>query len=198
MGNFKVKIKRNPRYVEEDKCTGCGVCRDKCPTKANNEFDEGLGIRKAIYTPFPQAVPNIPVIDKAHCTFFLKGKCRACEKLCEAKAINFEQKEKIVEVDVGSIIVTTGFDSLDPSAITQYGYGRYDNVYSRAAVRENEQRIRANQRQATAQGWLATQERGHLALHRQPRQGPPCLLLSCLLHVFPEVLPHNKGEDTRC
>ena len=130
VGNFKVKIKRNPRYVEEDKCTGCGVCRDKCPAKTNNEFDEGLGIRKAIYTPFPQAVPNIPVIDKEHCTFFLKGKCRACEKFCEAKAINFEQKEKIVEVDVGSIIVTTGFDSLDPSGITQYGYGRYDNVYS--------------------------------------------------------------------
>jgi heterodisulfide reductase subunit A len=130
VGNFKVKIKRNPRYVEEDKCTGCGVCRDKCPAKANNEFDEGLGIRKAIYTPFPQAVPNIPVIDKEHCTFFLKGKCRACEKFCEAKAINFEQKEKIVEVDVGSIIVTTGFDSLDPSGMTQYGYGRYDNVYS--------------------------------------------------------------------
>jgi heterodisulfide reductase subunit A len=130
VGNFKVKIKRNPRYVEEDKCTGCGVCRDKCPVKTNNEFDEGLGIRKAIYTPFPQAVPNIPVIDKEHCTFFLKGKCRACEKFCEAKAINFEQKEKIVEVDVGSIIVTTGFDSLDPSGMTQYGYGRYDNVYS--------------------------------------------------------------------
>ena len=130
VGNFKVKIKKNPRYVEEDKCTGCGVCRDKCPAKVNNEFDEGLGIRKAIYTPFPQAVPNIPVIDKEHCTFFLKGKCRACEKFCEAKAINFEQGEKIVEVDVGSIIVTTGFDSLDPSIITQYGYGRYDNVYT--------------------------------------------------------------------
>ena len=130
VGNFKVKIKKNPRYVEEDKCTGCGVCRDKCPAKVNNEFDEGLGIRKAIYTPFPQAVPNIPVIDTEHCTFFLKGKCRACEKFCEAKAINFEQGEKIVEVDVGSIIVTTGFDSLDPSIITQYGYGHYDNVYT--------------------------------------------------------------------
>ena len=130
VGNFKVKIKKNPRYVEEDKCTGCGICREKCPAKVSNEFDVGLGIRKAIYTPFPQAVPNIPVIDKEHCTFFLKGKCRACEKFCEAKAINFEQKEKIVEVDVGSIIVTTGFDSLDPSIISQYGYGRYDNVYT--------------------------------------------------------------------
>ena len=130
VGNFKVKIKKRPRYVDEIKCTGCGVCQDKCPTKTSNEFDAGMGIRKAIYTPFPQAVPNIPVIDKEHCTFFLKGKCRACEKFCEAKAINFEQKERIVEVDVGSIIVTTGFDSLDPSIITQYGFGRYDNVYT--------------------------------------------------------------------
>jgi heterodisulfide reductase subunit A len=130
VGNFKVKIKKRPRYVDEIKCTGCGVCRDKCPVKTSNEFDAGMGIRKAIYTPFPQAVPNIPVIDREHCTFFLKGKCRACEKFCEAKAIDFEQKEKVVEVDVGSIILTTGFDSFDPSTIAQFGYGRLDNVYT--------------------------------------------------------------------
>jgi len=130
VGNFKVKIRKKPRYVDEDKCTGCGVCQEKCPWGAPNEFDVGLGQRKAIYTPFPQAVPNIPVIDREVCAYFLKGKCRACEKFCEAKAINFEQTEELVEVDVGSIIVSTGFDSLDPSAIVQYGYGRYDNVYT--------------------------------------------------------------------
>ena len=130
VGNFKVKIKRKPRYVDEDKCTGCGVCQEKCPIKAPNEYDVGLGQRKVIYTPFPQAVPNIPVIDKERCTYFLKGKCRACEKFCEAKAINFEQKERIEEVEVGSIIVTTGFDAFDPSVMKQYGYGRYDNVYT--------------------------------------------------------------------
>ncbi len=107
---------------------------DKCPAKVSNEFDAGMGQRKAIYTPFPQAVPNIPVIDKEHCTFFLKGKCRACEKFCEAKAIDFEQKEKIIEVDVGSIIVTTGFDALDPTPMTQFGYGRYPNVIHRRPV----------------------------------------------------------------
>jgi len=130
VGNFKVKIKRKPRYVDEDKCTGCGVCQEKCPIKAPNEYDVGMGQRKVIYTPFPQAVPNIPVIDKERCTYFLKGKCRACEKFCEAKAINFEQKERVEEVEVGSIIVTTGFDSFDPSPMKQYGYGRYDNVYT--------------------------------------------------------------------
>ncbi len=128
VGNFKVKIKRKPRYVDASKCTGCGTCQDKCPTKADNEFDLGLGKRKVIYTPFPQAVPNVPVIDRERCTYFLKGKCRACEKFCEAKAIDFEQKERIDEVDVGNIIVTTGFDSFDPSVATQFGYGRYENV----------------------------------------------------------------------
>ncbi len=128
VGNFKVKIRKNPRYVDESKCTGCGTCQDKCPVKADNEFDCGLGTRKAIYTPFPQAVPNVPVIDPEHCTYFLKGKCRACEKFCEAQAIDFEQTEKTVDVDVGNIIAATGFDSFDPSVMLQFGYGQYDNV----------------------------------------------------------------------
>ena len=130
VGNFKVKIRKKPRYVDEDKCTGCGVCQEKCPFKADNEFDVGLGSRKAIFTPFPQAVPNVPVIDPDHCAYFLRNKCRACEKFCEAGAIDFEQTENFVEVDVGSIIITTGFDSFDPSPIVQYGYGIYDNVYT--------------------------------------------------------------------
>ena len=96
--------------------------------KADSEFDFGIGKRKVIYTPFPQAVPNIPVIDRERCTYFIKGKCRACEKFCEAKAIDFEQTEKIIDLDVGCIIVTTGFDSFDPTPISQFGYGRYDNV----------------------------------------------------------------------
>jgi len=128
VGNFKVKIRQKPRYVDASKCTGCGTCQEKCPFKEDNEFDVGMGKRKVIYTPFPQAVPNVPVIDREHCVYFLRGKCRACEKFCEAKAIDFEQKEKIAEVDVGNIIVTTGFDSFDPSVMAQYGYRRYDNV----------------------------------------------------------------------
>ena len=128
VGNFKVRIRKKPRYVDEAKCTGCGTCQDKCPIKTDSEFDAGVGIRKVIYVPFPQAVPNVPVIDRERCTYFIKGKCRACEKFCEANAIDFEQTEKMVEMDVGSIIVTTGFDSFDPSVISQFGYGRYDNV----------------------------------------------------------------------
>ena len=128
IGNFKVKIRQKAKYVNADKCTGCGICQTKCPAKVDSEFEAGLDKRKAIYTPFPQAVPNIPVIDREHCIYFLKGKCWACEKFCEVGAIDFEQQDEIVEVEVGSIIVATGFAVFDPTPIYQYGYGRLDNI----------------------------------------------------------------------
>jgi len=128
VGNFKVKIRKKARYVDEDKCTGCGVCQTKCPWQADSEFDVGMSKRKAIYIPFDQAVPNVPVIDKEHCAYFQSGKCRACEKFCEAEAINFEQEDEIIEVEVGSIILATGFEVFDPTPISQYGYKRLDNV----------------------------------------------------------------------
>jgi heterodisulfide reductase subunit A len=130
IGNFKAKIRKKPRYVDMDKCNGCGVCYEKCPWKAPSEFDLGLGERKAIYVPFAQAVPNVPVIDTEHCAYFLKGKCRACEKFCEREAIDFEQQEEIVEIEIGNIIVTTGYDPFDPTPMVKYGYGRLPNVYT--------------------------------------------------------------------
>jgi len=128
IGNFKVKIRKKARYVDVTRCTGCGLCQEKCPWKADSEFEVGLGKRKAIYTPFPQAVPNKPVIDREHCAYFLKGTCRACEKFCEAKAINFEQEDELVEVEVGSIILASGFNVFDPTPIYRYGYKQLDNV----------------------------------------------------------------------
>jgi len=130
VGNFRVKIRRKPRYVDEGKCIGCLICQEKCPWTTLSEFDAGISKRKAIYTPFAQAVPNIPVIDTEHCVYFLKGTCRACEKFCDADAINFEQSELIFELDIGNIIIATGFDTFDASSIPQYGYGRYPNVFT--------------------------------------------------------------------
>jgi heterodisulfide reductase subunit A len=128
IGNFKAKIRKKARSIDFEKCTGCGVCQEKCPWKADSEFNIGLTQRKAIYTPFPQAVPNVPIIDRETCVYFLKGTCRACEKFCPTGAIDFEQKDEVLEVDIGVIILATGYDSFDPEAISQYGYRKYDNV----------------------------------------------------------------------
>jgi len=131
VGNFNVKVRKKARYVDEDVCTGCGLCQEKCPAKKiPSEFDGGLGMRTAIYIPFAQAIPRIPVIDHENCRYFQSGKCRVCEKLCPTGAVDFEQQDQVVELEVGTIIVATGFDLFDCSRISEYGYGRRDNVLS--------------------------------------------------------------------
>ena len=122
-GNFTVKILRKPRFVDLEKCTGCGTCADNCPSEVPNEFDEGLGMRKAIYMPFPQAVPRAMTVDKDSCI-----ECGLCEKVCEAEAVNLGQEPEEVELKVGAIIVAVGFDLFDPSQIPPYGYGRHKDV----------------------------------------------------------------------
>jgi heterodisulfide reductase subunit A len=128
VGNFDVTIRKKPRYVNPAKCTGCGLCVEKCPTKVPSEWDLGLGTRKAIYKPFAQAVPNVPVIDKEHCRFFTTGKCKVCQKLCPAGAVDYEQVEEVVQKKFGALIVATGFSLFDPKAYGEYGAGRFKNV----------------------------------------------------------------------
>ncbi len=131
VGNFQVTIKQKARSVTTDLCTGCGICQEKCPKKVIDPvFEAGLGYRKAIYTPFPQAVPKYPVIDRENCTYFLKGTCKACEKFCPTGAINFEQEDEYFTFDVGQIILATGWDLFDARRIPQYGYGRLANVFT--------------------------------------------------------------------
>jgi len=131
VGNFTVKIRKKARCVDYDKCTGCGVCVEKCPRKViDTEFEAGMGYRKAIYTPFPQAVPRIPVIDRQSCIWFERQKCRACEKLCPTGAIDFEQQDEVLELQVGNIIIATGWKLFDCKKIPQYGYGRLANVFT--------------------------------------------------------------------
>jgi heterodisulfide reductase subunit A len=129
VGNFKVKIRRKSSYVDRTKCTGCGMCYEKCPVKVPSEFDEGLGERKAIYVPFPQAVPNHPVIDQEHCTFFTKsGKCRVCQIICPAQAVDFEQTDEMIEEEVGAIVIATGYSLYPIANIAEYGAGRHSDV----------------------------------------------------------------------
>jgi heterodisulfide reductase subunit A len=131
VGNFQVTIKQKARSVNTDLCTGCGICQEKCPKKVIDPvFEAGLGYRKAVYTPFPQAVPKYPVIDRENCTYFIKGTCRACEKFCPTGAIDFTQEDEFFTFDVGQIILATGWDLFDARRIPQYGYGRLANVFT--------------------------------------------------------------------
>jgi heterodisulfide reductase subunit A len=133
IGNFDVTVRKKARYVNEEHCTGCGICIEKCPFKVvDNEFEAGLGERKVIYRPFPQAVPKFPVIDKENCVYFLKGKCKACEKFCptEPNSIDFEQQDEILKLNVGNIILATGYELFDVKRVPQYGYGQLENVFT--------------------------------------------------------------------
>jgi heterodisulfide reductase subunit A len=131
VGNFTATIRKKARFIDELKCTGCGICQEKCPKKVIDEvYEAGLGYRKAVYTPFPQAVPKYPVIDKQNCIYFQKGTCKACEKFCPTEAIDYEQEDEIITVQVGNIVLATGYDLFDPRKVSQYGYGRLANVFT--------------------------------------------------------------------
>jgi len=129
-GQFDVRIRKKAAYVDREKCTGCGLCSEKCPTKVPSEFDLGLGKRKAIYVPFPQAVPPKPVIDAENCRFLKDGKCGVCKKVCEVEAIDFEQTDTFVEEKVGAIVVAIGYDLHPKEKVAEYGYGQYPDVIS--------------------------------------------------------------------
>ncbi len=130
IGNFSITIRKKARSVIEEKCTGCGICSTKCPQKKiKSEFDCNLGSRPAIYVPFPQAVPNTPVIDRANCTWFKSGKCGVCAKVCGPGAIDYNQEDELVVEPVGAIVVATGFDLYDigpkPADSPIDGYGEF-------------------------------------------------------------------------
>jgi heterodisulfide reductase subunit A len=130
VGNFKVKVRKKPRYVDIEKCTGCGLCTEACVVrKVPSEFDQGLSKRAAAYIPFPQAVPLKATIDPEKCLTLTGRKCKQpCIAACGPDAIDFDQKEEIVELEVGAIIMATGFQLWDPTPETRYGYGTHDDV----------------------------------------------------------------------
>ena len=129
VGNFEVTINQKARSVDLEKCSGCGVCSAKCPAKTTkNEFNAGLNNRSAIYTPFPQAVPNVPVIDREHCLKFQSGKCGVCEKVCPAGAINYTQEDTEITQKYGAIVVATGYDIISLARFGEYQYGHHPDV----------------------------------------------------------------------
>jgi heterodisulfide reductase subunit A len=128
-GNFEIKVRQHPRYVDLEKCIACGLCAEKCPKKVVNEYDAGLAKRKAIYVKYAQAVPLKYAIDPETCIYFVKkGKCKACEKFCPADAVNFEDQGRELTINVGAILVASGCEVFDPAIHDIYGYNRSPNV----------------------------------------------------------------------
>ncbi|MDD5448249.1 MAG: CoB--CoM heterodisulfide reductase iron-sulfur subunit A family protein, partial [Actinomycetota bacterium] len=134
VGNFKAKIKKKSRYVDPSKCTGCGTCAENCrlANRIPSEFDQGVGNRGAIYIPFPQAVPAVYTVDPTQCLMLTRGKCGKgtppCVEACEAGAVNFDLEDETIEVEIGAIIVATGYDTFDPSRKPEFGYSENVNV----------------------------------------------------------------------
>jgi len=119
---------QHPRYIDTDKCIACGLCAEKCPKKVDDEYNEGLGKRKAIYVPYSQAVPLKYSIDPENCLYLTKGKCGTCEKVCPSHAINFLDQAKEISLNVGSVVLSTGFQSFDPSKLDNLSYGKHPDI----------------------------------------------------------------------
>lgn len=208
VGNLNVSIKHKAKYVNHDKCNGCGLCQEKCPGKADDAFEQNKAKRKAIHILFAQAVPNKPVIDRESCTFFLKGKCRVCEKVCQKEAIDFEQKDTIEEITVGAIIVATGHDVFDSRKMTNYGYGKYPDVISSL---EFERMVNSS---GFTKGEILTQDGKHPKtigiIHcvgsRDQRNLPYCSSVCCmyslkfahLIREHADATVYNFYIDMRC
>ena len=129
VGNFDVTIKRKARYVDEDKCTGCGLCTEKCPQKkVPNEFNLGMDNRRAIYIPFAQAVPKVATIDPDYCTMLKTGKCGVCSKVCTAGAINYKATDELINEKYGAIVVATGFNPISMDKFDEFAYSQSKDV----------------------------------------------------------------------
>lgn len=131
VGNFQVRVRVRPRFIDPVRCINCGVCSQYCPVEVIDEgHDEGLARRAAVFSPSFQSVPRLPMIDQQSCLYFADESCRRCEEVCPAKAVDFGQQETVLSLTVGAIILATGFSLFDPRAIPQYGYGRFENVFT--------------------------------------------------------------------
>lgn len=129
VGNFNVKIKKHARFVDETKCTGCGLCTEKCPQKGiPNEFNLNMDTRRAIYIPFAQAIPKVAVIDPEHCNMLKSGKCGVCSKICAAGAIDYKQQDKIIEESYGAIVAATGFNPISLDKFDEFAYSQSKDV----------------------------------------------------------------------
>jgi heterodisulfide reductase subunit A2 len=127
-GNFQVRVREKARFVDPEKCTSCGTCATKCPTKVPNEYNFGHDIRRAIYKDYAQGIPAVFTIDTEHCRVFQGKKCGVCQKVCPAGAVDYEQEDVVRDLDVGAVILSPGYELFDVSRVSEFGYGRMPNV----------------------------------------------------------------------
>jgi heterodisulfide reductase subunit A len=200
-GNFTVKVLKKPRYVRIEKCLGCGECITKCPLSVPDEFNLGMSKRKAIYWPFPQAVPLVSTIDAEHCLYFTKNVCRVCERFCPTEAIDFKQQAETIELNVASIVVATGFQLLDPTQLPTYGYGKYVNV--RTSL-EFERLVSATG--PTTGEIVRLSDKKHpesiafiqCVCSRDVRTNPNCSAFCCTASVKQAILAKEHIPDVKC
>ena len=128
VGSFRVKVRRKARYVDPEKCTSCGTCAEKCPIKVPNEYNFGHDSRKAIYKDYAQGIPSVYTIDTEHCRLFKGKKCGVCKKVCPAGAVDYEEQDVLVDLDVGSVILAPGYELFDTARVSEFGHGRMPNV----------------------------------------------------------------------
>ncbi len=194
VGNYEVTVLKKPRYVDTEKCAGCGECEKVCPAAAPNEFDMNLKTRKAIYRPFPQAIPNAYAIDKKICV-----ECMACEEVCERGAISYQQQEERIKLEVGGIILTVGCSLFDAALAPELGYGHYGNVLTNMeferisnAAGPTEGKIKNPATNKTPKSVAFIQCVGS----RDARFNEHCCRVGCMVSLKQAILVKEKlGED---
>lgn len=208
VGNLNITIRHKAKYVDHEKCNGCGLCQEKCPSKTDDAFEQNKAKRKSIYTLFAQAVPNKPVIDKSSCTYFRTGKCKVCEKICQKGAIDYTQQDAFEEITVGAVIVASGHEMFDGSKMDIYGYGRYPDVIS---ALEFERMVNSS---GYTKGHIVTQNGKtprtigiiHCVGSRDQRNLPYCSSVCCMYSLkFAHLIKDHTGAvvynfyiDMRC
>jgi len=195
-GNYRVLVRKKPRYVDLSKCVACGECEKICPVKVPSEFDAGIYHRKAIYQPFKQAIPRAYVIDDKHCLFINKGVCRLCEKVCKANAIDFSQKEEYLELNVGAIVVCTGFEQLDPSSLDEYGFKKSPDIVTNLQF----ERILANGMRRPSDGKVPRRIAFVLCVGSRTRNRENCVQycckIGCMVAVKQALIAKMISPDT--
>ena len=219
-GDFRVTVRRKARRVDETACVACHACMEVCPQKVPSEFDNGIALRKAIYMPFPQAVPNAYLVDEASCTYVQSGgsKCGVCAKKCPKECIDLDQADEIIELEVGSIILATGYDIYDAHKIERYGYGVLPNVLT---ALEFERLTNASgptggkivtkssrlNKKTKQQEWVFDAEEGkaphsvaivHCVGSRDANHNPYCSRVCCMYSLKFAHLVREKLPDAAC